>query len=448
MQSGSSCRLKNKETHKGRNETKKSLAILTGAALLLSVSATAKVRVSKYSITINEPVTAQNTAAAAAEFQKTGGTNPSLTLAQCDDAGLAAAVKAFPKITKLTIQKSPKLSSIEALKTAPLTTLSLDRLPALADLAPLASIKTLRTLSVDQVGFKNPDLSFCANLPELNSFSLRNFPATLKTISGIDKCPRLNQLLIANNQGPLDLAPLANFKKMRRLSLKYVNGLDLTPVTRMPALIGLDLYGARNLDLAPLAACPKLKEIMIYATKGIKDYNVLANIKTLENVHAGLTPMNDLSWAPQLPNLKKVSLFAENFKTFAPLGECRKLEKLTFWSMKGTVDIAQFANGSAPLKELSFAGSTIVNEAKLADLAKTAKLTSLNLDDVNRGKRAIDISFLEAFPQMKTLNLRKAKVTSLEPVTKLTKLKKLTLDKPQKAQLAGKLPDSVYISAY
>ena len=426
---------------------KKSLVLLTGAALLLSVSAYAKVKVTKYAITIDEPVNAQNTAAALKEFQKTGGKNPSITLIQCDDAGLAAAIKTFSNVTKLTIQRSPKLKSIEALKSAPLVTLSLNRLPAVEDLSPLGSIKTLKNLNIDQVGFKNPDLSFCKDLAELNSFSLRDFPATLKTISGLEKCLRLSQLTISNNRGPLDLAPLASFKNLRKISLSYVSGVDLTPVSKMPELVNLNLYGAKNLDLAPLAACPKLKEIMIYATKGIKDYGVLANIKTLENVHAGLTPMNDLSWAPQLPNLKKVSLFAEQFKSYAPLGQCKKLEKLTFWSMKGTVDIAQFADGGAPLKELSLAGSTIANEEKLAALAKSAKLTSLNLNEINRGKKAIDISFLTAFPEMKELNLRKALVTNLDVVAKLPKLKKLTIDKNQKAQLDGKL-NGVYISAY
>ena len=90
---------------------KRSILLLTGAVMLLSATASAKVRVSKYAITIDEPANEQNAAAALAEFRKTGGKNPSLTLAQCDDDGLAAVVKTFPTITKLTIQKSPKLTA-------------------------------------------------------------------------------------------------------------------------------------------------------------------------------------------------------------------------------------------------------------------------------------------------------------------------------------------------
>ena len=427
---------------------KRSLVFLTGVALLLSVSASATVRVSKYAISIDEPVTAENTAKALADCKSKGGNNPSITLSQCDDAGLAAAAKTFASATKLTIQRSPNLKSLEPLKTLPLTSLSLKNLPQVTDLSPVGAIKTLTQLTIDQVKFANADLSFCAGLAHLRNFSLANFPASLKTISGIDKCAQIMQLSISHNAGPLDLSPLANFTKLRTIRLTYVNALDLNPITKMPSLTDLSLYGSQNLDLSQLAACPKLRSIMIYATKGIKDYNDLAKIKTLEHVNAGLTPMNDLSWAPQLPKLKRLDLFAETFTSFAPLAQCQKLENLTFWSMRCTVDAAQFAGGAAPLKKLSFAGTSVVNEAKLAALAKHGKLVSLNLDEVNKGKKAIDISFLASLPTVQELNIRKAVITNMDVIAKLPNLKKITVDKNQKAQLEGKLQKNVRISAY
>ena len=426
---------------------KKSLVMLTGAALLLSVTASAKMRITKYAITIDEPVTAENTAKALSEFQSKGGKNPSITLSQCDDAGLAAAAKTFSFATKLTIQRSPNLKSLEPLKTLPLATLTLKFLPQVADLSPIGSIKTLTQLTIEQVKFANADLSFCAGLNSLRHFSLTEFPASLKSISGIEKCSRMSTLSISHNNGPLDLSPLADFKQLRSLRLPYVTALDLTPVSKMPALTDLSLYAAKNLDLAPLAACPKLKSIMIYATKGVKDYNDLAKIKTLETVNAGLTPMNDLSWAPQLPNLKKLDLFAESFKSFAPLAQCQKLENLTFWSMRGTVDVAQFADGVAPLKKLSFSGSTVVNEAKLAALAKNGKLIALNLEEVNKGKKPIDLSFLPALTTLQDLNIRKASVANMEAIAKLPNLKKVNADKSQQAKLESLLKN-VKVSAY
>ena len=49
---------------------KKSLVLLTVAVFLLTVSASAKMKITKYAISIDEPVTAQNTAAALAEFHQ------------------------------------------------------------------------------------------------------------------------------------------------------------------------------------------------------------------------------------------------------------------------------------------------------------------------------------------------------------------------------------------
>lgn len=51
---------------------KRSILLLTGAVMLLSATASAKVRVTKYAITIDEPANEQN-AAALAEFPVSGG---------------------------------------------------------------------------------------------------------------------------------------------------------------------------------------------------------------------------------------------------------------------------------------------------------------------------------------------------------------------------------------
>jgi len=194
---------------------KKNVVMLMGAALLLSFSASAKVSVSKYSITINEPVTETNFAAAWAECQKKGGKTPSVTLMKCSDAGLAAVLKIYPAISSLTLQDSPELKSIAVLKNAKLKTLILKNLKSLSDLSPIAGINTLQQLKIEKVNSTNKDLSFCAGLSNLSTFEISYFPASLKTIAGIEKCTKITNLTIRKNAGPLDLAPLANFKKLR-----------------------------------------------------------------------------------------------------------------------------------------------------------------------------------------------------------------------------------------
>ena len=172
---------------------KKSIALLMGAALLVSFSASAKITASKYSITINEPVTEQNFSAAFAESKQKGGKTPSVTLMKCSDAGLAAVLKVYPEISSLTIQDSPELKSITVLGNAKLKTLILKNLKSLSDLSPIAGIKTLQQLKIEKVNSTNKDLSFCAGLSNLSTFELSYFPATLKTIAGIEKCTKIKQ---------------------------------------------------------------------------------------------------------------------------------------------------------------------------------------------------------------------------------------------------------------
>ena len=423
---------------------------MIGALLLASGSLAAKVSVTRYAIKIDEPLTEATADAALAEFKQKGGTTYSLDLSNCTDAGLSLAVQKFSAMRRITIRKSPALTSIAPLKSAKVDYVDLKELPKVTDVSPVGEITGLQGLLIEKVGFKNPDLTFCAKLSKLRSFELGYSPATFKSISGIDKCTQLNSLVIRYNGSVIDLSCLANFKRLRKLDLRYVSKLDLTPVAQMPELTDLNLYGSTDLDLAPLANCKKLRYIMIYATKRIKDYKDLGKIKTLENVNAGLSQMNDLSWAPQLPNLKRLSLFAEQYVSYAPLANCKKLEDLTFWSMKGVVDIAQFADGGAPLKRLSFSGSTIANEAKLASLGKTGTLIQLRLDNIARGKQVVDLSFLTALPTLKELNLEKTAVKNFGNIAGCKQISSLNVRNTRGIDLdiIAKLPDlsTVYLA--
>ena len=428
---------------------KKSFAVLMGAMLLASGSLFAKVSVTKYAIRIDEPLTVALIDAALADYQKTGGTGYSLELSKCNDDGLAMAVQKFTAAKRITIRKSPDLTSIEPLKSVKADYIDLKELPKVADVSPVGAVKGLQGLLIENVGFKNPDLTFLAGLASLRSFELGYSPATFKSLNGIDKCPRIGNLVIRHNGGNIDLSCLANFKQLRKVDLRYVSKLDLTPLAQMPALTDLNLYGSTDLDFAPLAGCKKLRYIMIYATKRIKDYNDLGKIQSLENVNAGLSQMTDLSWAPLLPNLKKLSLFAEKYVSYAPLAGCKKLEDLTFWSMKGVVDIAQFADGGIPLKRLSFSGSAIANEAKLAALGKSGTLIQLKLDEIARGKQEIDLAFLASLPTLKELNLDKSAVKNFAALAGCKQINRLSIRGTRGADLdvVAKLPELNTVSA-
>ena len=135
---------------------KKSFAVLMGAMLLASGSLFAKVSVTKYAIRIDEPLTVALIDAALADYQKTGGTGYSLELSKCNDDGLAMAVQKFTAAKRITIRKSPDLTSIEPLKSVKADYIDLKELPKVADVSPVGAVKGLQGLLIENVGFKNP----------------------------------------------------------------------------------------------------------------------------------------------------------------------------------------------------------------------------------------------------------------------------------------------------
>lgn len=442
-----------------------------GFVLALAVAGTvyAKVSVSKYSVTFDEPVTAELADGALAQFNG-DVSRATLNLSNCTDEGLAEAIRKFAAFGKLYVTKSPELTSIAPLKASKFTGMELKDMPKVTDVTPLSDCAALTSLKLSQVGFAHADLSFCSGCSAVTSFSLSGPPSTFKSLAGLEKLTALKNFELSNVRGPVDLSALANFKNMRRLSLRYVDGIDLSPLCGMDMLEDLSLYGSRNLDLAQLSGCKRLKRIQIYATKLILDYGALADIRSLETVDAGLSEMHDLSWAPKLPNLKTLSLFAENYNSYAPLGKCKKLSSLTCWNMRNDVDIAQFAEDMAAngaIRQLSFADSYVKNENKLAELSGCG-LKKLNLGSVNaknkKTERSVDLAFLESLaPSLTELRLGKilaenfaavgkcVKLTSLdascqkgfvfEAVKNLPELRSLTVPKARKQECEEALKD-------
>ena len=383
--------------------------LLLFAAALAAVSCQAKVQVSPRQISFDETLTEQNISQALADFQKKRGTFREITLKlqKCTDADLALAAEKFGQFQNihLSIQDSPALTS----------------------LAPLSKLTALTDLSLDSVGFSAADLGFCSALVNLQTIDINRAPATFKSVAGIEKCSELRRFTLSNNAGPVDLSALSALNSLTSVELKYVRNIDLTPAAEIPHLQYLSLYGSSELDLAPLSASKTLKRIMVYATQKIKDYNALASIRNLEEVHAGLSQMNDLSWAPQLPQLKKLHIFSETYESHEPLGRCAALEDLTIWKMRQTVDVSQFADGlsKAPLKKLNLSSIEIVNEAKLAALAATP-LKNLSLSGVNsKSKRAVDLTFVGSLAQLETLNLNNIKAANFSEIGKCRNLRSL-----------------------
>mgnify|MGYP002517049675 CR=1 FL=1 len=407
----------------------KKLLFAVGLTALFALSAEAGVKVTKSSITFDAAPTAQEFADAKQQFK--GKLNRiHLRLANCTDEALAAAAKEFPGTTELTIDKSPKLTSLQPLSALPLKKLVLRDLPGVKTLSPLAACKMLTQLRISKVNFTDADLGFCKALAELKEIRISDVPVTLKSAAGVEGCGRLSHFYLERSAAPMDLSALKACPKLGSVVLRYTNGFNLAPLSVFPALKELNLYGSQNLDLAPLAGCARLKEISVYATRNVKDYNALGLIKSLEKVNTGLTPMRDLSWTAQLPNLKKLYLFSETFDSFAPLANCAKLEELKLWNLKNPlVDAAQFVSGplAGSLKKLAFTGTTVANEAKLAAFSNLKEL-ELTPGRSRKAPSELDLAFVSSLKNLEKLKIvRTAAPANFAAVGSCAKLKDLEI---------------------
>ncbi len=413
---------------------KNSLAIMF-IFVLASMSAFGRINVTENHIFFDEDVTVENAEHALAEYVAKGWERGGLELVLngCTDEGLAVAARTFGGFRALCLKGSPKLTSLEALRGAEnCRMVVLEALPNVKDVSVLGSMPLLESMKLTRVGFANGDLGFCAALHELTELSLSWTPPTFASVHGIEGCGKLRQFALAHNGGKVDLGGLSSCPSLQSVELLSTTGLELAPLTAVPNLETLNLYGSRKLSLAPLAGCKCLKSLNIYAVKEIQDFTILGEIQSLEELETGLTGMAELDWAPRLPKLKHLSMVGEACDHYAPLAQCRHLERLKLMDMRNPLDINELAEGlaQAPLKELSIERTLMANEDGLAALAK-CPLEVLNLNHANTKGRLVlplNLEFLKSLASnLKELHINKINAKNFEAVSECRQLKELSV---------------------
>lgn len=409
---------------------KQGFRVLLCAVMILALAAGAavaepKFKASKSSVSFEESPTDEMVAQAVKAFAEAGGDAAkfSLSLRKMDDAGLQKICKAFPGASTLFLGAS-EVSSLAPLATLTgLKELKLQELPNVTDISPLASLKEvwklvmgklpqmkdisplagnskIKQLEIASVPYAQPDLAWLAPMTELSEITLEAMPKTLKSLAGIEDKARLRIVRLKSSLLP-DLTPLTTLQSMTELNLAYSDG-ELSGLKGCKKLEKLSLYGAKFRDLAPLAEVTTLKELTIYAMKNADAFDALGTIKSLETVHAGLTPMTSVAWAAELPNLKEISFFTEALADLSPIGHATNLRTLKFWKMN--------------LPDLGF-------------LAALSNLENLKLDEVNAKAAPLDLKPVGALPNLTRLDMPKSNVTNIEALASAPKLKDISISK-------------------
>ena len=392
------------------------------------------------------------------------------------NADVARVAELFPDAAFFSLTSSPGVTDIKPL--AALSGLTSVRLRdvGVTDLSPLAGLTKMESLDISLRGVKG-DLRWMQAMKGLKRIEVGSNGFT--SLEGIPPLPALNRAVFTS-AAPTDLAPLvASLPGLSDLELRGMKLPDLAPLAKLAKLRELSLYGSTVKDFTPLAGCGSLRKLNWYATSG-PDYATLGTLTQVEEFRGGLTKLDSLAWIEKLPNLKRLSIFAEYVTDYSPLAK-GKLEFLRIWDMRKPVgDLAAVAAaktlrelqldsvkgatnskalgaltgleklqvasyggrrnegepfdcsgapGWSRLQELELRQSVITNESALGALAaaKKIRLTQVN----EKAGEPVDLSFLAKLPGLQALDLRQSRVRNFDAVASCAELGSLDLTKTE-----------------
>ena len=289
-------------------------------------------------------------------------------------------------------------------------------------------------------------LKDCRNL---RSLAVRSSSSFGKTLEALASAPELRELDLSRSllRGA-DLAPLAKFSKLEKLSLASVAFLDWFPddedirdpaeyIAAIKTLKSLDLRMAQNVTkeaYETLATAPNLEEIYLPNWVGDEGVERLARSKSLKYVvfeNCDNVTQKGVDALFAAPSIRGISFkLCRTRPNFAELPE-NKLERLILRDVAvdgaGLVGLEK-AGASLQTLELSALGG--VDAASLNQtLSRLRTLTALTLDRTPAvGDDTVE-TLVAALPGLESLSLRGTRITdvALDEIAKLENLRTLDL---------------------
>lgn len=298
--------------------------------------------------------------------------------------------------------------------------LSIYKVPAEEALKAIKEFSGIKKLNLSQIKITN--LDFVKELPNLEELFIHmNSKDETLDISGLTDNTKLKDVTIQLVSIP-DLSPLSNCTNIENLSIYMCNILNNTikPLANLTKIKDLSLYGTNVDDFALLAPLTNMKKINVYASKANKDaelnFDHLSEIKSLEEIEAGLTKMTSVAFMKDLPKVKKISFLTEELNDYETLENCKTLEAIKYWSHHFVLDANKIGKAQS-LKDLIITSCKgVVNWDGLKNLTNLEELELSSLSDNNTPDNAIDTSFLANMPKLKTVKCYEVQLKDLSKI--------------------------------
>ncbi|WP_254510777.1 protein kinase domain-containing protein [Anatilimnocola floriformis] len=327
-----------------------------------------------------------------------------------------------------------KLSDISPLRGMELEELNINN-TSVADLSPLREMRTLKKLGISQT--KVTSLADLADM-QLNTLYMKN--CAISDLSPLRGMPL--ETLDLHASRVTDLTPLVGLP-INDLDLSFTGIVDFAPVAQLSQLEHCKLQRNRISDLTVFRGLKNLKTLALWMCADARNYRVLQEIKTLENLLLPIEyrnlPIEDYEAIGQLqqhPNLKRLAANITAQSTLNEIGPkeefwkdwereksfilplrkagiqftCAKLPSGKYYvgiKDSGLTDLAMFKG--APIEQLHIV-SELVND--LSPLAGMPLETLFIVGDF------ADLSPLRGMP-LKNLEMGGLKVTDFSPLAEL-----------------------------
>jgi len=322
--------------------------------------------------------------------------SPLTELPQLEDLEVGGESIGFA--VKVKIDAAP-LATLKAIKRLSFHTHSMQRVRNIGHIAKLTTLEDL------DISFQNVmDSSVVANLTKLRKLSIRSNP--LKDLSGLALLTELEELDIGYVPAQ-DLRPLANLKKLRDLSADGVGARDITAIAGLTRLEKLNLGNNHISSLDALSGLSRLKALSIFANHELTSIEGLRALP-LEELFLVEDRLTDISVLGAIQTLKLLDLERNRIVDVRPLA-----------GLKNLVDLRLAKNQIADASPLGAIGS----------------LRALNVGE-NKLTTLVGLEPL----QLEDLTVYYNEIPSLEPIAKMTTLKRLAINGnpiPSVAPLAG-----------
>jgi len=273
----------------------------------------------------------------------------------------------------------------------------IDRLPAGID-----GLTWLRELNL--YGSLVSDLDALSPLVNLERFSAGSLGSPSPRLDFLRNCPALRELrLIATTT--LDLAPLAGCLRLGRLSISC---------SRPPVLGGSRPVGLVNLEkLSNLKSLTHLSldNMRSDCFETVREWSALTFVQLID------TSLNNLAGFDRLQNLDHLNIRAAPVSDLSPLAGLPRLRKL------GAATTA--ISDVAPLSTISSLEEIDISCTAVADFRPLAKLGLKSFD--LSGCPVHDIGSLSSCVALQNVSLNDTHVTSVEPILRLSELRRLGL---------------------